>query len=203
MGALLTCFLFAGGAAHAEVYKYKKKDGTIVYTDNIGELPPDRRAVYEKEKEQREQAHRELEQKLGKEEVARREAEAKKKELERAQMDEKERAQRMAAIDATLKEIQAKSGARAAGRDQWRKRISDARQKLDATLASFRAKQDEASAISIKPSYSWLPGEGEKLEQLKKELDVLEKQIDGLIDEIDNRIPEEARKAGIPPGYLR
>jgi DNA repair exonuclease SbcCD ATPase subunit len=203
VGAALLGFLFSEGLSRAEIYKYKKNDGTTVYTDNIGELPRDRREYYDKIKEEKERAHKELEQRLGKEEVARREAEAKKKELEHAQMDERERQQRMAAIDAAIKEVQAKQGAREAQREQWRKRMQDARQKLDQLLAQFKQKQEEANGIAIKPSFSWLPGEADRLDTLRKELARMEQEIDQLIDEVDNRIPEEARKAGIPPGFLR
>ncbi|MCK6552238.1 hypothetical protein L6R52_40785, partial [Myxococcota bacterium] len=187
----------------ADVYKYKKSDGTVVYTDNLAELPPERREHYNKLKQAQEQKRAELERAIGKEELERREAEAKKAEVERAALEESERQARLRAIDAQLKSMQDKRKEREAVRESWAKRMRDARQLLDQKLAEFRATTEKFSALAMKPSHTLLPGEGEELEKLRKALENLEKDVDAAIELVDVTIPEEARKAGIPPGYLR
>jgi hypothetical protein len=190
-------------SAAAEVYKYKKPDGTIVYTDNLNQLPADRREHYNKQREEREQKRAELERAIGKEELERRENEAKRVELERAQLAEAERQERMRAIDVVLADIQKRRSAREASREVWRQKMKTAREALEKKLAEFQALSEKANAISIQPDFARLPGQNEDLEKTKEALEKLEKEIDVLVEQVDVIIPDEARKAGIPPGWLR
>jgi hypothetical protein len=204
--ALVSTFvLFAGLplTAAAELYKYKKPDGTVVYTDNLGQLPAERREHYNKQREQREEKRRELEQQIGKEELARREAEAERIELSRQQMEESERQERTLRIETTLLEIQKKRAQREATRDGWRQKMLQARAQLDKKLEEFKLASEKANSIGIQADFSRLPGQNEELENLRKELERLEREIDALVVLTEETIPEEARKAGIPPGWLR
>lgn len=194
--------VFAAGSARADIYKFQKPDGTVVYTDNLAQLPPDKREYYNKLREEREEKRREAERTLGKEEVQRREAEAQKAALEQARMEEAERQKRLSAIDETLKVIQQKTKDREANRETWRKRMQDAVARQVELLKQFNALQERVSQLVLK-SYTLLPGEAEELEKSRKQLGELEKAIDQQIEEVEVRIPDEARKAGIPPGYLR
>lgn len=189
--------------ARAELYKYKKADGTVVYTDNLGQLPAERREYYNKQREEREEKRRQLEQQIGKEELARREAEAQQKELERAQLAADERERRMSEISTVLAEIQRKRAAREAGREVWKKKINDARDALAKKVADFQSLSERANSIGIQPDYARLPGQNEELEKMKEELSKLERDIDALVTLIEETIPEQARKEGIPPGWLR
>jgi hypothetical protein len=195
--------ILCAGEAKADLYKYKKKDGTVVYTDNLGQLPPDRRDFYNKQREEREAKRQQLERELGKDEVARREAEAQKAALARAEMEEQERQQRLAAIDAVLEEIKRKSKDRDASREAWRQRMRAAQEKLQKLLAEFNAASTKYNELAIKPSFTLLPGQSEELETAKKDMERLEQEVDAAIEEVEVTIPEEARKAGIPPGFLR
>lgn len=190
-------------SARAELYKYKKSDGTVVYTDNIGQLPAERREYYNKQREEREEKRRQLEQQIGKEELARREAEAQRAELERAQLAAEERERRMTEISTVLAEIQKKRAAREAGREVWKKKINDARDALAKKVTDFQALSERVSAIAIQPDYARFPGQAEDLEKMKEELAKLERDIDALVILVEETIPEQARKEGIPPGWLR
>lgn len=189
--------------ARADVFKYVKGDGTIVYTDNLSDLPEDRRAMYNRKIAERERAQEELERAVGKEEVERREAEAKRQEIERQVKDEQERKQRIAAFDAQIRNYRAREQAREKGKLQWQTRMKAAKQKLEQQLAEFNQKQEEFASLATRADFTLLPGQVGQRDDLQKKLKVLEQSIDALIVEIDETIPEQARKAGIPPGWLR
>lgn len=195
--------IFATREAGAQIYKYKKADGTVVYTDNLGQLPPDRREHYNKLKEEQEQKRRDLERAIGREEMERRDAEAQKAALERASNEERDRAERLRLIDLQLQGMQKRRLERDAARDVWKKKMQDARALLDKRLTEFKTTQERYNTIAMKPSYTLLPGEAEELEKLKGALDRLEKEVDQSIEDVEINIPEAARLAGIPPGYLR
>jgi hypothetical protein len=200
---VIACGLLVPSVAAAELYKYKKADGTVVYTDNLAQLPPERREHYNKQREAREEKRRQLEQQIGKEELERREAEAKRQELARAELAESERAQRLAEINTVLAEIQKKRAGREAVREQWRQKMNQARDNLAKKLAEFQALSDKANAIAIQPDFSRLPGQNEELEKSKEKLAKLELEVDELVTLVEETIPEQARKEGIPPGWLR
>jgi chromosome segregation ATPase len=191
------------GAAWGEIFKYKKADGTVVYTDSLAELPRERREHYNQKIAERELARRELEAAIGKEELARREAEAKRAEAERQAQDEKLRAERLAAFDAQIAAYKKRDQARQEQKKTWQQRLRTATTKLGQLLQEFRQKQERWSELATRASFTLLPGQNEERARLEKELASLEAQIDALIVEIDETIPEEARKAGIPPGWLR
>lgn len=195
--------LISISGARAEIYKYKSKTGSVIYTDNLSQLPAERRAYYQKVQQEREEQRKELERKFGKEEVARREVEAKRAELARAQLDEAERAKRLAAIDAQIRSYHEKDKAREASKGAWQKRVKDGQQRLQKLLAEFKAASDAHDAIAIKPLHLRLPGEAEEMERLERETARLEREVDQAIDEVEVKIPEDARKAAIPPGWLR
>ena len=108
---LVAFFMFGIGwanEAHSEIYKYKKSDGSIVYTDNLSQLPLKERAYYNELKEARKQKEQEEERRLGTDEYQRKLAERKRAELLRRKMSQEERKQRLAAIDRQLKVFQEK-----------------------------------------------------------------------------------------------
>jgi hypothetical protein len=202
-GVLLAFLFVLPAVGRAEVYKYKKPNGSVVYTDNLAQLPPDRREFYNKQREEREEKRRQLEKAIGKEELERREAEAKRAEIERAKLDEADRQRRLQAIDQQLKVYQQKDKDKEASKTAWQQRMQQAKQTLDQALADMKQATEEYESIGVKASYTLLPGESEKMEQAKKRMDELERRIDALVLEVEVTIPEEARKAGIPPGWLR
>jgi len=190
-------------SARADIYKYKNKSGAIIYTDNLGQLPPEAREFYNKQREEREEKRRQLEKAIGRDELERRETEAKRAEIEREKLEEAERARRLQAIDAQLKVWQAKDRERESSKSKWQMRMKNARDKLEKMLADFKKASEEYNSIAIKASFTLLPGEAEAMENAKKQMDALEGEIDKAILEVEVTIPEEARKAGIPPGWIR
>jgi uncharacterized protein DUF4124 len=201
--AIIAGSLSLGSPAGAEIYKYKNKNGTVIYTDNLAQLPPEMREFYNKQREEREEKRRQLEKAVGREELERREAEAKKAELQRAQLEEAERQRRIAAIDAQLKLYQAKDKERESQKTMWQRRMKTAKDRLEKELADYKKVSEEYENIAIKPSFTLLPGEAEAMEKAKEQMMQLEAAIDKDVLEIEVTIPEEARKAGVPPGWIR
>lgn len=201
--ALVGLLLSLGGTAYAQVYKYKRPDGTIVYTDNLSQLPPERRAYYNQLEEEAQKKRRELEQSIGKEELERREAEGRRQQLERAQLEEAERQQRLAAIEEVLALIRQRSKVREENKAVWKERMAAAVKKRDETYQAFLAAQEKYNGLATRAGFTLLPGQAEEMEQAKKDMERLEGELDALIQEVQFTIPEEARKAGVPPGWLR
>lgn len=193
----------AGGFARAEIYKYKKPSGAIVYTDNLSQLPPDRREYYFKLKEEREARRRELERRVGKDELVRREAEEKRVEDERQALADRERAERIAAMDAEIQALRKRNRGEHSERATWKRRMQEAETRMRRLLADFQDVSDRYNTIAIKPSFTYLPGEQEELERLRAQMENLERSVDAAIEEVEVTIPETARKNGVPPGWLR
>jgi uncharacterized membrane protein len=189
--------------AFAQVYKWKKPDGTIVYTDNLSQLPPERRAHYNQLEEEAQKKRRELEQAIGKEELERREAEAQRTNLAKAQLEEAERQRRLAALDETLAIIRHRVKLREENKSAWRERMAQAIKKRDELYQAFLAAQEKYNGLATRANFTLLPGQADEMEQAKKDTERLEVELDQVIQEIQFTIPEEARKAGIPPGWLR
>ncbi|MCB9646400.1 MAG: DUF4124 domain-containing protein [Deltaproteobacteria bacterium] len=201
--ALPVVLVAAPGDAQAQVYKYTKGDGTVIYTDKLSDLPPQRRAHYAKLEEEAAERRRAQENMLGKDEVARREAEAEKKRLADAKLAAEERAKRMAEIDALLQDIDRRQAERDKKRGYWQERLKKANETLAEKLNEFRKTQEAYNAIAIKPAFTLFPGEAEQMEKLKAALVKLEAEVDAAIQERWVNLPEDARKAGVPPGWLR
>lgn len=200
--ALVVVLLCWGSSdAAAEIFKYVKADGTVVYTDSLAQLPKERRIHYNKLLAERKKAAEKVREEVAEDEEAQRKAEAERARL-RAEADARNAA-RLKAIDETIARLRAKSRAREAKKQEWQARISAVEKKLDDKLATFQKVQEEYKGLAIKVEYTLFPGGRQRKLELKDQLDELEKEIDGLIHELQVEIPEEARKAGIPPGWVR
>lgn len=204
---LSTCLALAGlgaaGPAEAQIYKYTQGDGTVVYTDKLSDLPAAKRAHYNRQEEAAKKRREALVNMLGKEEVEKREAEAERARVQRADMAEAERKRRLDALDNQLELIRKRNADRDKVKEKWQKRIKQAKAKLQEKLQAFRKTQESYRALATKASYTLLPGQAKKRDDLKGQLTALEGEIDALVREIYVTIPDEARKAGIPPGWLR
>jgi chromosome segregation ATPase len=101
-------------------------------------------------------------------------------------------------------------GAAEAAADQkeaWQRRVRTAKSRLADAENRMRALEQQKQSISSQwgSAGSALPPQ-EVLDQLKKlEGDVAKtkQEIDSIRNEINVTIPDEARKAGVPPGWLR
>ena len=65
-GIAVTTLFLLPGLAEAEIYKYTKKDGSVVYTDKLSQLPRERRAYYLRQQKAQEEERRKLEARIGK-----------------------------------------------------------------------------------------------------------------------------------------
>jgi septal ring factor EnvC (AmiA/AmiB activator) len=92
-------------------------------------------------------------------------------------------------------------------REEWQKRVRDARKQLDDAAA--RKAQLEQKRDKLK--YEWAGPDAKRtnemidaeLNQTAAELLKVQLEIDKATDLIENVIPDEARKAGVPPGWVR
>ena len=75
--------------------------------------------------------------------------------------------------------------------------------KRDELYQAFLAAQEKYNGLATRANFTLLPGQAEEMEQAQKDTERLEGELDQVIQEIQFNIPEEARKAGIPPGWLR
>lgn len=194
---------FVPAAAQAQIYKYKAKDGSVVYTDKLSKLPKDRRAYYNRIEAKEREARKEAERKFGKEEMERRDLERKRQALERAEMAAAERLRQRQALDEQLKRIKKRYAARDQQKTMWVNRMATAKKKVQTLLAAFEKEQTEYKRLAMKPNFTMLPGEAQKLEAARKKVAALESELDAAIAQVQRVIPEQARKAGIPPGWLR
>jgi chromosome segregation ATPase len=184
-----------------QVYKYVKKDGTIVYTDRLSALPKERRRHYNRlEAERARQAER-VKSEVASDEAARKAAEAERSRL-RAEADARNEA-RLRALDAEIQRLRKKNEARDRVKAQWTQRYRQTKAELQETLAAFERTQQQYQELAIKAEFALFPGQKEEKFKLLDQLKALEARVDRLNHELTVAIPEQARKAGIPPGWVR
>jgi hypothetical protein len=90
-------------------------------------------------------------------------------------------------------------------KDEWRQRIRDWKERLADAEKRYKAIEDERSKIIMRLGLSAtaLPGDRTRVIEIEGEMKTIQKEIDDDRNMIDVVIPDEARKAGIPPGWLR
>jgi hypothetical protein len=94
----------------------------------------------------------------------------------------------------------------AASKAAWQQRIRDWKARLADAQKRYQdldQKRLEALAIWGGPAVSGhLEGRAEA-DRIAQDMEVVQRDIDEAKDMVENVIPEEARRAGIPPGWLR
>ena len=173
------------------------------YTDKLSQLPRERRAYYLRQQKAQEEERRKLEARIGKAEMQRRELEKKRKALEASQTQAAELAKRRQELTAQINAMDKARSAKLADKATWKKRMKEARAERDALLLAFQKKQKEYNELAIKPAFTLLPGEAKKKEAARKELQRLESELDAAIMDVQVNLPNQARKARVPPGWLR
>jgi len=99
----------------------------------------------------------------------------------------------------------AEGGGEAQQKDMWQRRVNAAKQRLAAAEQHYRELEQKRTALLGQwgtPAYA-PPGARIEAEQLAGEMQTVQKEIDSARNEVEVAIPEEARKAGVPPGWLR
>lgn len=203
VGLVVLCGPLSSGPAEAQVYKYKKKDGTVVYTDDLGELPPARRAYYNQRAEQAAEREARKRALLTPEQRRAAELEAQRAQIIAAELEEAQRRKRLAEIDEAIRAFRASEKKEANQLAYWLEKKSKAEAELDEALEAFRAAQKEWAALAIKPRFSMFPGQAARLAELEKALPKLEAEVDAANLYLTETLPEQARQAGLPPGWRR
>ena len=189
--------------AQGQIYRYTKKDGTVGYTDKLSELPRDRRAHYNRLARQRKEAEQRQRRVLGKEEMARRAAERERREVQAANLAAAERARRLKSIDDRLEGYRKRNAAGAAKKTEWQKKMKKARGDLKQLYRAYRDAEKKFAAIGVRASYTLLPGQAKERDEARAKMKALIPQIDAAIHQVEVALPEAARRAGVPPGWLR
>ncbi len=95
----------------------------------------------------------------------------------------------------------------AALKAQWQSRMRDAKRRLQYAEEKFQqlAKQKSDLQAQWGSAGAALPPQSvlDEMKQLDADMANAKTEIDNARDMIDNVIPDEARRAGIPPGWLR
>ena len=93
----------------------------------------------------------------------------------------------------------------AAGRARWQKKLGTAKQRLARAEARYASLEEEKySQYGQWGSPALAPiGNRQRMAEIDEELKKAQKEIDEARNMIDVVIPEQARKAGVPPGWLR
>jgi len=114
-----------------------------------------------------------------------------------------DREARLAQMDAQIKGFRDRAEKREAAKAMWQTRYRAAKQQLDKLLIEFRQTQEQHGQLAMRADFTLLPGQNKDKQDLEAKLAQLEAAIDQTILELDVRIPEQARKAGVPPGWIR
>lgn len=93
----------------------------------------------------------------------------------------------------------------AEGKANWQRRITSWKSQLSGAEARYRELERERSELFRAWGSAALAPIEKRLraEQIDQELKEVQKEIDEAKEMINRVIPEEARKAGVPPGWLR
>lgn len=189
-------------AVAQDVFRYVRPDGSVTFTDSLAALPEKVRGEYNAKLAAREAQRAELERSLGKDELERRDAEAQRARVQQEIADQAERQARLEAIDARLKAYAEADRQRQSQKKHWQDRVRSAKARLQKLYQDFKAAEASYAEISMRVSQTLLPA-GDELAQAKATMDLLVPQIDAAIADIELKIPDEARRANIPPGWLR
>ncbi|MBX2810339.1 MAG: hypothetical protein KTR25_00955 [Myxococcales bacterium] len=205
MATLVTVGMITTTAASAQgqIYSYTLPDGSIAYTDSLDRLPPKRRAFYNRQRA--EQATRQTRVQQNQTPAQRR---ATKRHAQRAKAAKKKQQQRrrqarQAAMQLALQQARQQTSKETQERAYWQEKKAHAKQQLDRAHNAYKVVHKEWQAIAIRAQFSLFPGEPTKRVELEKQLHRLKKEISEAQKYLSVTLPSEARKAGVPPGYLR
>ena len=190
-------WLSSPSTSSADIYKYVDKDGNVNYTDSLAALPAERRAYYTKRKRERANQRKRLEDKLGKEELERRETERKLEALRKKNLNAREYRQRKAALDARLKSFDRRRSARKGKVQEWQSKLDKARGKLSEKVKQHAQLRKTADQAAFQYASTAMLAHAQRREKALKEMKKIEREIDALTQTIRRDIPAKARAAGV------
>jgi hypothetical protein len=87
----------------------------------------------------------------------------------------------------------------------WQQRVNAAKQRLAAAQQHYRElEQRQTTLLGQWGTPAYAPPEARiEAERIAQEMQSVQKEIDDARNDVEVAIPEEARKAGVPPGWLR
>ena len=180
--AALLCFLASGPAVQAAddlryLYQWKDEQGVVNVTDSLDKVPPKYRS----------RATQLLQPGAGKEEPRREETQ------ERVQSQD---------LDAGTAQDQEEIR-----KAEWQQRMLDAKRRLTAAEDRYGQIEQRRNELASKSGSSGaaLPTQEmlDEMNRLEGELARARIDVDRARNEVDVVIPDEARKADVPPGWLR
>lgn len=89
---------------------------------------------------------------------------------------------------------------------EWQQRMYDARQRMADAEERIQNSGERLKALQEKTGYGlygYTPEAAAEASRLEEELARAQSDLEEARNQVENVIPEEARKAGIPPGWLR
>ena len=189
--------------AQGQIYRFTKKDGSVSFTDKLSELPKARRTHYNRLARQQKEAEQRIRRSLGKDEMARRKVESERREIESSNLAAAERTRRLQSIESRLEGYRKRNKATAAKKVEWQKKMKKGRGELAQLYRAFRDVEKKYNSIGVRASFTLLPGQAQERVDAKKKMQELIPKIDAAIRKVQVELPEAARRAGVPPGWLR
>jgi len=97
------------------------------------------------------------------------------------------------------------TAAEEASKARWQQRLRDWKDRLAKAEQQYQdLDQQRTQLLGSRGSAAYAPiADRLKAEQIGQQLKDVQREIDNARNMIENVIPEEARKAGVPPGWLR
>ena len=196
--------------AKADIYKWVDKKGVVHFTDNPDELPEPQRSKVLKELEQQEKKRKKsLEANPGQQSQG-------YKPIPPEARQERIPPQKQADENAQVLHSNTSSGNAAAPektnkvdptnkeqRKMWKDKAALARKKVDdleKECQKLRSARDESSRKGL---IFGTPNARNAAESLGKELETCEQNLKDAKKYLEEGLPEEARHAGVPPGWIR
>ena len=193
----------AARTADAQIYRYEKDDGTTVFTDQLSDLPPERRAFYNRKAEAARERLEAIEASMTPAERRRAELQAERERVATERQDAEARAEHLAELDAALRRLERQARLEALNRRYWQERVAKARAELKTALARYREARKAWEALAIQPRFTLFPGQAERRIELEEQLPKLAAAVEAANEALTETLPAKARKAGVPPGWLR
>lgn len=189
--------------ALAQIYRYTAKDGTAVFTDQLSDLPPERRAYYAKRKKEADKKLAAIRAAQSPEARAKADrAEEARRQKQKAELERQTAENRTKFLQMTQK-LKAEGKRKSDEKRYWKERIKDAEAELDAALAAYRKAKKEWASLSVNATYTLFPGQVQRRQEVQASLPELAKKVEAANEYLTETIPQEAKKAGVPPGWLR
>lgn len=192
LGLIATALVLASATpALAQVYRYKKPDGTVVFTDNLAELPPARRAYYNRRAQEAKERLEKI--RAAQTPAERREAEREADAARAKQEAEAEvvRRKRLAAIQRLVTRIRADEEKRAQTAAYWAEREAEAKKALDEAVDAYEAAKTEWEGLAMKAGFALFPGQAERKKELQDKLPELAAEVEAANTYLYETLPEE------------